>query len=97
MLSISLSCLDNQITDLSYSAFTTFAGCNQFGDIFDFRVSIGYCERKSNASHTLKVRYIVVVDYESGTLINADKLVAEIEAMKREIENLKARESIADN
>jgi hypothetical protein len=36
----------------------------------------------------LKIK--IIVDYESGKLIFADKLVAEIEAMKREIENLKA-------
>ena len=36
----------------------------------------------------IKVR--VIVDYETGKLINVDKLIKEMESMKHDIENLKA-------
>lgn len=37
-----------------------------------------------------EIRLKVIVDYETGTLINVDKLRKEIEQLKRDVEELKA-------
>ena len=38
----------------------------------------------------LKIRVTYIVDYETGTLLDVDKLKKEIEQLKRDVEELKA-------